>query len=165
LFQGSEVHSKYTILELAKLLQQKPNNLAVGKAGLLARYLIEPRLTTELVYDEQAVQDVAIIVNDLSTLLGSYLVHTEEVQLALQQALFQKLATKRPTLLSGLQTAAATSGYIRGDCLEQLNQKLTLELTPDEIDCLNLTMYQATKDIERLPYQLMLAALDTFAGI
>ena len=138
--------------------------MALPKAELLARYLIEPRLTPELVYDEHAEQDVAIIVNDLSVLLGTFLVHTEDVQLALQQGLLKKLSHKRQELLTGLQAAAATSGYIRGDCLEQLNQKLSLDLTRDELDCLNLTMYQATKDIERLPYQLMLAALDTFAG-
>jgi hypothetical protein len=150
--------NEVSIKELTEILKSNPAALSSDKAHTLARYLIEPRTSNEVVYDEMLTKSTTNIAETLNSLIGKYTVDFNKNPEVLQESLLEKVNEKLQTFAETLQDSANDEGYITYGTLQSICGNM--ELSQDELDYIALTMYKESKDLNKLQYEIFVEHLN-----
>ena len=126
----------------------------------LARFVVEPREGQELIFNELAEEKLGVIIERLVELIHDYSLFTEQNEAKVKTSLVKKLDSKLFGLLQTLQSIETAPDIISWESIEQISKILNIQLTVEEQDYLTLVMYKESKDIRKLPYQVMLKKLE-----
>lgn len=155
MFKNVDDDEKVSVHEIARVLRRGPIGLDSPGATKLARYIVEPRESPSVEYDELAERPLASVSKGISELLGEYTVAPEKVQ----EALTAKVKGKVDALIVAMQEREVEPGMIDAKVVQEISQKLGLDLREDEIDYVLLTMYKKSGDLARLPYSALVEHL------
>lgn len=150
---------RISIKDLAAAFKASPSALKADKAHRLARYLIEPRTTKEILYDETLDKKVSEVLEGLSSVIGNYTLSHYNNPEAIQESLLEKVNEKLQSFAETLQESADDNGHITLSTLQTICNDMQLELSQEEFDYILLTMYRQTKDLDQLPYELFVEHL------
>ena len=160
MFGAYEEEDKVSIHELAKTLQRKLKSKNSQELRNLSRYVIEPRLQPQIVPNELLEESLLQIIDKLQELVQGYAIFTPENEKLVQEALVAKLSTRMFSLIQTLRSIETEPDIITCENVEQLSKILTLQLTTNEQDYITLLMYRVSKDVKKLPYQVLIQKLE-----
>eukprot|EP00826_Nyctotherus_ovalis_P043446 TRINITY_DN4578_c0_g1_i1.p1 TRINITY_DN4578_c0_g1~~TRINITY_DN4578_c0_g1_i1.p1 ORF type:complete len:673 (+),score=254.13 TRINITY_DN4578_c0_g1_i1:637-2655(+) len=150
---------KISIKDLTAVFKSSPSSLKADKAHKLARYLVEPRTTKEIVYDEMLDKKVTEVLEGLSSVIGNYTLSHNNNPEAIQESLLEKVNEKLQSFAETLQESADDNGYITLSTFQTICNDMQLQLLQEEFDYILLTMYKQTRDLSKLPYELFVEHL------
>lgn len=128
----------------------------------MARYVIEPRQEPEIVLNELADEKLETIIERIVHHISDYSIFTEQIVDQIKSSLLKKFESKLFSLLQTLQSIETAPDIISCESMEQISKILNIQLTNEEQDYLTLVMYKESKDIRKLPYQIMIKKLEEF---
>lgn len=129
----------------------------------LARFLIEPRKKPSIQYNELLEDNIGPITGKLNELLPDYSIfYNPESEKKSLENVVTKIAQKEANLSEIFIEFATEADKISFECLGKINEKYNLELSNEEQDVLALIMYRASKDSNKLPYDILLEELKKF---
>jgi len=159
LFKNCDDNEKISIHEVARILKRSPSLLKPENAIKLARYIIEPRIEEEINYDELLEEQLSSVLEGIMLILGEYTTTPNTNPQIIQESLLEKVKEKIVPLAEKLQETATDDGNVQGIMIEEINNKLNLGLSVDEIDYILISMYKKAKDIYKLQYADLLEHL------
>lgn len=160
LFKNCNDNEKISIHELARILMRSPTSLKSETATKASRYLIEPRGSKEVAYNELLEAKLSAIVQSLHQLVGPYTLNYNERKEAIQTSLLEKLNDKLESFANALQRHTDENGNLNPKHLQKIYEGLELHLTNDEADYVLLAMYATSKDLSKLHYEDLLESLN-----
>ena len=150
--------NEVSIKELAGILRSNPALLSSEKAHKLARYLIEPRTSKEISYDEMLTKNITNIIESLNSFIGKYTVDFNKNPEKLQESLLEKVNERLQSFAETLQESANDEGYITYESIKSICKNMGL--SQDELDYITLTMYKESRDLKKLQHEVFVEHLN-----
>ena len=148
-----------SIYEITRILQRSPLKLSDPDIIFLARYLVEPKNSAELEFDQLAEAPLKVILLSLQSLIGDYKLLNEEEEGKLIDGIKQKLIANGGELVEELKSSGETD-VVSLKSFEEILKQFGIIFTNEELEALALPAFQVTRSVRELSCAYLVAELE-----